>query len=136
MAQLPITTWNYKAEDETVRHMGSTAQDFYAAFGLGQDDRHISTVDAAGVSLAAIQALYARNQALEAENAELRARVDGLEAKNAAQQAQLDELQGCIEALEALARRGTFPFGLLGGSAGMFGMLLLVGLMWTRRRQL
>ena len=44
--------------------MGPTAQDFYAAFGLGEDERHISTVDADGVALAAIQGLYAQNQAL------------------------------------------------------------------------
>jgi hypothetical protein len=55
-------------------------QDFYAAFGLGEDGAHISTVDADGVALAAIQGLYAENEALAAENAALRARLDGLEA--------------------------------------------------------
>ena len=34
------------------------AQDFYAVFGLVEDDRHIGTVDADGVALAAVQALY------------------------------------------------------------------------------
>ena len=34
------------------------AQDFYATFGLGSDDKSISTIDPAGVSLAAIQGLY------------------------------------------------------------------------------
>ncbi len=34
------------------------AQDFYAAFGLGNSDTHIGTVDADGVALAAIQGLY------------------------------------------------------------------------------
>ncbi len=38
--------------------MGPTAQDFYAAFGLGIDDKHIVTVDGNGVALAAIQGLY------------------------------------------------------------------------------
>jgi len=38
--------------------MGPVAQDFRAAFGLGEDDKHIATVDADGVALAAIQALY------------------------------------------------------------------------------
>jgi hypothetical protein len=41
-----------------VRHLGPTAQDFYEVFGLGDDDKYISTVDADGVALAAIQALY------------------------------------------------------------------------------
>ena len=34
------------------------AQDFHAAFGLGESDRHIGTVDADGVALVAIQALH------------------------------------------------------------------------------
>jgi len=42
--------------------VGPTAQDFRAAFGLGEDDRHISTVDSEGVALAAIQALYRLSQ--------------------------------------------------------------------------
>jgi len=31
------------------RHIGPMAQDFYAAFKLGTDDKHIATVDADGV---------------------------------------------------------------------------------------
>lgn len=58
LASLPVSTWNYKAQPDSVRHMGPTAQDFSAAFGLGEDDHHISIVDAQGVALAAIQALY------------------------------------------------------------------------------
>jgi len=38
--------------------MGPMAQDFREAFGLGADDKHIATVDADGVALAAIKALY------------------------------------------------------------------------------
>ena len=108
VVQLPITTWNYKAEDDSIRHMGPVAQDFYAAFGLGDSDKAIATVDADGVALAAIQGLYAQNQALEAENAQLRARVEELEQENAAQQEQIDALrqenaaqQAQIDALEA-----------------------------------
>jgi hypothetical protein len=58
LAALPVSTWNYKAQPDSVRHMGPMAQDFRDAFGLGEDDKHISTVDAEGVALAAIQALY------------------------------------------------------------------------------
>lgn len=57
VAALPIQTWNYKDDDVAVRHMGPTAQDFRAAFHLGDTDKAIATVDADGVSLAAIQAL-------------------------------------------------------------------------------
>src|SRR5215469_2082049 len=62
LAALPIATWNYKAQADSIRHMGPTAQDFRAAFGLGEDERHISTVDSEGVALAAIQALYKLSQ--------------------------------------------------------------------------
>jgi hypothetical protein len=41
-----------------VRHLGPTAQDFYEVFGLGDDEKYISTVDADGVALVAIQALH------------------------------------------------------------------------------
>jgi hypothetical protein len=47
------------------------AQDFYAAFDLGEDDRHISAVDADGVALAAIQGLYRVVQEQEAQIAAL-----------------------------------------------------------------
>lgn len=56
--KMPISTWNYKFDDTAVRHLGPMAQDFAAAFGVGHDDRHISTIDEGGVSLAGIQALY------------------------------------------------------------------------------
>ncbi|OAN42826.1 hypothetical protein A6A03_03670 [Chloroflexus islandicus] len=58
VANLPIHTWNYIAEQATIRHIGPTVQDFYAAFGVGADDTHIATVDADGVALAAIQGLH------------------------------------------------------------------------------
>ena len=69
VAALPLSKWNYKA-DSASRHLGPMAQDFYAAFGIGPDDKHITTVDEGGVALAAIQGL---NQKVEAENATLRA---------------------------------------------------------------
>jgi hypothetical protein len=78
IAAMPITTWNYRAQDESIRHIGPMAQDFYAAFGVGEDDKHISTVDADGVALAAIKELYSRNRVLEAEVAELQRLVSEL----------------------------------------------------------
>jgi hypothetical protein len=58
VAELPITRWRYKGESDSIRHIGPVAQDFHAAFGLGESDRHIGTLDADGVALAAIQALH------------------------------------------------------------------------------
>jgi hypothetical protein len=57
------------------------AQDFYAAFHVGEDDRHITSIDEDGVALAAIKALRAENIASRAENAALRARLAALETK-------------------------------------------------------
>jgi hypothetical protein len=67
LAGLHLRTWNYKTQATTIRHAGPTAQDFKAAFGLG-DDRQISAIDADGVALAAAKALEARTRALMDEN--------------------------------------------------------------------
>lgn len=62
---LPVYTWNYIDNTQKDVHIGPMAQDFYTLFGLGRDDEHISSLDVSGVSLAAIQALYARIKELE-----------------------------------------------------------------------
>jgi hypothetical protein len=79
LAQIPVREWNYKAQDEAIRHMGPTAQDFRAAFGLGDFPLRINTIDADGVALGAIKALEARTRALAEENAALRDRLTALE---------------------------------------------------------
>lgn len=81
LASLPISTWNFIENDNKTKHMGPMAQDFHAAFGLGADDKHISTTDADGVAFAAIQELNQRNQTLSSENATLRTKVDDLSAR-------------------------------------------------------
>jgi hypothetical protein len=60
------------------------AQDFYAAFGLGTDNRSIGTVDEAGIALAGIKALEDRTgkllaemESLKADNAALREQLNG-----------------------------------------------------------
>jgi len=84
LAEVPVTFWNYKSQNPSIRHIGPTAQDFYAAFGVGEDDRHISTVDADGVALAAIQGLYQLVQEQAAQIAALRQQNAALEARLAA----------------------------------------------------
>jgi hypothetical protein len=80
LATLPIASWNYRAEDKSIRHIGPTAQDFRAAFGLGGDERAISTVDADGVALAAIQELYRMVREKDAEIEAVRREVVQLRA--------------------------------------------------------
>jgi hypothetical protein len=76
LAGMSISSWRYKWERPGIRHLGPMAQDFKATFGLGDDDKTIANVDANGVSMVAIQALYRRLTALEAEVAELRRSVN------------------------------------------------------------
>ncbi len=82
VAALPITTWNYRSDDATVRHIGPMAQDFAATFGVGADDRHIHPLDGQGVALAAIQGLLAQIETLQATQARLTARLEALERGN------------------------------------------------------
>jgi hypothetical protein len=96
VVSLPVTEWNYKADQKSVRHIGPMAQDFQAAFRLdGGDDKHISVVDEGGIALAAIQGL---NQKLNEKDAEIEAlkakagRVDSLEKR-------LTELERVVQAL-------------------------------------
>ena len=52
---MDITRWKYKGTDEY--HIGPMAQDFYALFNVGVDDKRISSIDPSGVALVAIKAL-------------------------------------------------------------------------------
>jgi len=89
---LPVTRWRYRSSPEEGVHLGPVAEDFHAAFGLGSDDRSISSVDASGVAFAAIQGL---NEKLEAENNRLKQRLEDLARHN-------QELEARLAALEAL----------------------------------
>ena len=71
---LPLSTWNYIAQDDSIRHIGPMAQDFYAAFDVGEDERHITSIDADGVALAAIQGLSMEVDSLRATMQEMEAR--------------------------------------------------------------
>jgi hypothetical protein len=91
---LPVTTWNLKSQPPEVRHIGAMAQDFQSAFAVGEDDRHISTSDADGVTLAAIQGL---NQKLED-------RAKTLESELKQKETEITKLQQRLDALEKLIR--------------------------------
>ncbi|MHB9287608.1 tail fiber domain-containing protein [Halobacteriales archaeon Cl-PHB] len=91
---LEISTWNYDAEGEDVRHMGPMAEEFAAAFGLGDDEGQISTVDADGVAFAAMQGLAKQLEEQEETVERQRDRIDELEAENDA----LEERLAAVEA--------------------------------------
>ena len=78
VVSLPISRWNFK-EAKSTPHIGPMAQDFYAAFAVGPDNRHIGTVDADGVALAAIQGLNEIVREKDSKIHELEQRMERLE---------------------------------------------------------
>ena len=77
-ATLPLSTWSYKTDEPAIRHIGPMAQDFHAAFGVGDDGRTIHAVDAGGVALACIQALHAMVQERDAQISALWAELEAM----------------------------------------------------------
>jgi hypothetical protein len=101
VAALPITGWHYQSESG-VKHVGPMAQDFYAAFGTGADDKHIAVVDEGGVALAAIQGL---NEKLNEKDAVIRRQGSTIGEQGARIQEQageIAELKTRLEKLEQL----------------------------------
>jgi len=79
LAAMPITQWHYQWENSDVTpHIGPMAQDFKAAFYPGTDDKSITTQEADGVALAAIQGLNQKLEETRAENAELKQQLSEL----------------------------------------------------------
>jgi hypothetical protein len=85
---LPLYLWNANGTNPNVKHLGPTAQDFMAAFALGNSDRMIGMQDADGVALAAIQGL---NQRLEEQQQSLQQ-----------QQLRIGELEDSLLQLDSL----------------------------------
>jgi len=103
LVALPITTWTYRHDETASRHMGVMAQDFYAAFGLGGNDRYLTSIDPDGVAMAAIQGL---DQKVAREDARLNDRLDQketrigeLETENAALEARVAKLEALVRSL-------------------------------------
>ena len=100
IAAMPVSEWSYIAQGESIRHIGPMAQDFHAAFGLGEDPLRISTQDAEGVALAAVRALEARTREILAA---LRQRDDEVRE----QAGQIAALEADVAALRALVATGS-----------------------------
>jgi hypothetical protein len=94
LVALPIQTWFYKVAHDEGAHMGPFAEDFAASFGLGNDEKHIATVDESGVAFAAIQGL---NRKVENENAKLREQNADLESRLDRVMTRLERLEGRAE---------------------------------------
>ena len=89
VVEMPITKWRFKTEGDDIKHIGPVAQDFMATFGYGASDKHITSTDADGVALAAIQGLNEKLEETQSELAEKQAEIDRLEAWQIAQALEL-----------------------------------------------
>lgn len=109
---MPVSTWEYEGDDGDgagTTHIGPMAEDFHDAFDVGTSDRHINSINADGVALAAIKGLAERLDEREARSEEQRDRIeeqrdriDDLEAEN-------ENLHERLDALEALVANGREP---------------------------
>lgn len=100
LKNLEISSWNYKTQSVSIRHVGPFAQDFYQLFHYGESDTTITTVDMDGISLLAIQALSQKADELKRKSQEvelLKAQIDRLEKDKR-------NLEGRIESIEQKVR--------------------------------
>jgi hypothetical protein len=131
VANLPISTWYYRSQNESIKHIGPASQDFYAAFGFGEDEQTISMVDADGVSFAAIQGLFEIIQEQEERIRDQDNRLMEIET-------QLEDMERLVSTIQKpqpkfliLLGWGSFV-GLIGICIGMMIQIYLSGL--SRRK--
>jgi len=97
LKNLPVETWNYRTDEDGIRHMGPMAQTFYAAFGLGVDEEHLAPLDANGVALGAIQGLLSRVEQLERDAAKQSEDMATLQQENELLKARMDRLERMVQ---------------------------------------
>jgi hypothetical protein len=95
LAAMPVTSWHYK-HDLSRRYIGPMAQDFHASFGLGSDDKTISTLDADGVALAAIQGLVEELKVRDKTIEELKAKSAEVDVLKSELRALRDQVQSAL----------------------------------------
>jgi hypothetical protein len=100
ISSLNISRWHYKGTDNEY-HIGPIAEEFYKAFNVGIDDKHISTIDPSGVALAGIQQLIKENEEFKQTIGQLQKE---LESQQAIHEKQDDELRKLKEQVEVLAK--------------------------------
>ncbi len=99
LAEVPVTSWNYKSQSQKIRHIGPMAQDFYGTFGFGESDTTITTVDIDGINMAAIKALIEKTNELKRKAKEiedLKATVEVLKKNNSLLEARIESMETTI----------------------------------------
>jgi hypothetical protein len=104
LSTMPVTEWEYKVDPHR-RYIGPMAQDFHSTFGLGADDKTISTLDSDGVMYAAIQGLVEEIELRDEKIAKLEAwsRRQGAEDRR-----KLEQVEAELRALREEVR-GSMP---------------------------
>jgi hypothetical protein len=113
---MEISTWEYRDGDDggagTV-HIGPMAEDFHEAFDVGRSDKHINSINADGVALAAIEGVSEelgqrdeRITDLEAETEQLREGNEQLRERNEELEARLDRIEESLD-IDAATDAGT-----------------------------
>jgi len=120
LLNVPISTWSYRSQSPEIRHIGPVAQDFYSAFHVGEDERLISAVDADGVALASIQALYHEFQKKDSQLRDQQEKIVDLEAR--------------LMELEKQRSERIYLSQLL-STSNWIGLLILVTTLWIKQKR-
>ncbi|GIK85046.1 MAG: hypothetical protein BroJett026_05270 [Betaproteobacteria bacterium] len=96
---MPVYAYNFKGAPASLRNLGPTAQDFRAAFGLGEGDTTIASGNISGVALAAIQGLDAKLEAQVTRHEQALAERDARIAEQSRELAVLRERLAEVELL-------------------------------------
>jgi len=131
LSGIEVSSWNYKAQDPSIRHVGPMADDFNALVqGLGgEGEDYINALDADGVALAAIQGLYHLVQEQDAHISVQQQRIDDLEARLAT----LEQAAAATGFSASSLPLGGLPFG--GLTTVLLGGLVLAAGVGVQRRQ-
>ncbi len=97
-----LNRWTLIGDPARTPHLGPFAEDFHAAFGLGDDPKAIGHQDIDGVNFGGVKALDARTLQMQSEIQALRAENEALRARNAAAEARSAQMEARIARLEAL----------------------------------
>jgi len=84
--KLKLGSWNYKAQDSSIRHYGPMAQEIFKYFGKDDfgtigNDTTLATADMDGIMMIAIQTLIRENKELKNNNQLLEQRLEAIENK-------------------------------------------------------
>ncbi len=103
LATVPVTSWNYKTQSESIRHIGPMAQDLFTAFHFGESDTTITSSDIDGINLIALQALANRTKELSLkvnEVNQLKKEIDALNEEKRRLEKRINKIENQLKITE------------------------------------